>query len=36
VLGEQSRTLNITRVLNADLPLSWRKQAQTFAGHVEI
>jgi len=36
VRGEQPRALNITRVLNADLPISWRKQAQAFAGDANI
>ena len=36
VRGEQPRALNITRVLNADLPISWRKQAQAFAGDASI
>jgi hypothetical protein len=36
VRGEQSRALNITRVLNADLRLSWRKQAQAFADDARI
>jgi len=34
--GEQSRMLNTTRVLNADLPLPWRKQAHAFARDADI
>ncbi len=34
--GTQPPTLNITRVLNADLPLSWRAQHKLFDGPLHL